>query len=207
MKKYLAALAFAPIAVFAASPANDVGAPSTSQPSAAAYSFSGTMGSTTQQGRIFRDAVASTCPSKAYPGIFNATTTYNYDQHVLYNNGPSQCVTVNFDPNVGASACGTNAHASAYLNSYDPNNQGANFLGDVGSSETQPFSFSVPSGARVVLVVTNTSAVANCTYAFSAPTLSRDQVINEVPALDGKLLTLVALLLAGLTFFVRSRAK
>ena len=28
-------------------------------------------GATTQDGRIFRDAIASTCPSKVYPGIFN----------------------------------------------------------------------------------------------------------------------------------------
>lgn len=125
-------------------------------------------GANTQLGRIFRDAIASTCPSKVYPGIFNATTTYNYEAFTYTNtSGATACVTVNFNPDTsGGTPCTTNAHASAYLNSYDPNNQATNYVGDVGSSLTQPFSFDVPAATDMVLVVTNTSAQATCTFGF-----------------------------------------
>lgn len=125
-------------------------------------------GATTQLGRIFRDAVASSCPSKVYPGLFNAATTYNYETFTYSNtDAAAACVTVNFDPDtVGATPCTTNAHASAYIGSYDPNNQATNFVGDVGSSLAQPFSFEVPAGQDMVLVVTNTSAQATCTFGF-----------------------------------------
>jgi hypothetical protein len=154
----------------AAGPANDVGVTTPAGTYApAAFSATSSIGTSTQQGRIFRDSVQSECvPAKVYPGIFNASTTYNYSTFTLYNNGGSQCVTVNFDPDAGASACGTNAHVSAYLNTYDPANQATNYLGDVGSSQTQPFSFQAPAGARIILVVTNTSsAQPGCTFALS----------------------------------------
>jgi hypothetical protein len=49
---------------------------------------------------------------------------------------------------------------------YDPANQGANYLGDVGSSATQSFSATVAPGWFEV-VFTNTSAAANCSIQFS----------------------------------------
>jgi len=116
-----------------------------------------------QSGRIFRDAIPSSCPSKTYPGIFGVGTPFAYDVHEFAPPLLDSCVTVNFD----TGSCGFNGHASAYLNSYDPNNQAANYVGDVGSSLTQPFSFTVPSGSKLVLVVTNTSNAATCDYSFS----------------------------------------
>ncbi len=127
-----------------------------------------------QLGRIFRDAIPSACPSKVYPGIFNAGTTYNYTAIRFYNSdtGPT-CITVNFDPNSGAAPCTTNGHAMIYQGAggvsttpYDPANQGTNYLGDVGSSATQPFSATVEPGWFEV-VFTNTSAAANCSIQFS----------------------------------------
>lgn len=125
-------------------------------------------GATTQDGRIFRDALPSACPGKAYPGIFGSGTIFNYEAFTYQNtSAAAACVTVNFDPDtVGASPCTTNAHMSAYIGSYDPTNQGANFVGDVGSSVAQPFSFEVPASSDLVLVVTNTSAAAICTFGF-----------------------------------------
>jgi hypothetical protein len=122
-----------------------------------------------QLGRLFRNAIPSACPSKVYPGLFNAATTYNYDAYSFTNSAAvAVCVTINFDPNSGgATLCRTNAHASAYLGSYDPNNQSANYVGDVGSSITQPFSFEVPAGQAFVVVVTNTASQAACNYSFS----------------------------------------
>lgn len=121
-----------------------------------------------QMGRIFRDAIPSSCPSKAYPGIFNPGTPYAYQEHEFISADSTSCVTVNFNPNPGTgNDCMTNGHASAYLNSYDPNNQAANYVGDVGSSVTQPFSFDVPAGDSLLLVVTNTLVAATCNYEFS----------------------------------------
>lgn len=139
----------------------------------------------TQLGRIFRDGVPSSCPSKAYPGIFNTGTPYSYQVFEFAPAASGNCVTVNFD----TGTCDTNAHMSAYLNSYDPNNQGANFIGDVGSSVTQPFSFVVPAGNRLLLVTTNTSTQATCDYAFSinnytcASDLSRIVLVPETATL------------------------
>ena len=122
---------------------------------------------TTQLGRIFRDAIPSACPGKAYPGIFNAGTTYNYEAYSFLNTGGDTCVEIAFNPDTaGSSPCSTNAHASAYLNAYDPGNQGANFLGDVGSSQTQSFFVEVPAGQTLIVVVSNTAAQATCDYAF-----------------------------------------
>lgn len=127
----------------------------------------GFTGATTQTDRIFRDAIPSVCPSKVYPGPF-AAGVMNYEAFTYSNtSAAAACVTVNFDPDtVGASPCATNAHASAYLGSYDPTNQAANFVGDVGSSLAQPFSFEVPANSDFVLVVTNTSAAAICTFGY-----------------------------------------
>lgn len=140
-------------------------------------------GTTTQDGRIFRDGIASTCPVKAYPGLFGAGTAFNYETFT-YNNtdAAAACVTVNFDPDTaGTTPCGTNAHMSAYQGSYDPANQAANFLGDVGSSLAQPFSFEVAGSSQVVLVVTNTSAAAVCDFAFEVVDLPCDAGGGEVP--------------------------
>lgn len=137
-------------------------------------------GATTQLGRIFRDGVAAVCPVKAYPGIFNATTTYNYEAYTYSNtSAAAACVTINFDPDTaGASPCATNAHMSAYVGSYDPNNQGTNFLGDVGSSVAQPFSVEIAANSNIVLVVSNTSAQAVCTFGFEVLNLPCTAVTN-----------------------------
>lgn len=128
-------------------------------------------GMNSQMGRVFRDAIPSSCPSKAYPGIFNPGTPYFYETYTYSNStAAASCVTVAFDPNPNnnlATDCDTNAHASAYIGSYDPMNQSANFVGDVGSSITDSFSFEVPAMSDLVLVVTNTSAEEVCDFAFS----------------------------------------
>jgi len=121
-----------------------------------------------QNGRIFRDAIPSVCPAKAYPGAFNVGTNFAYNTFAFSNpTAAAACVQVNFDPAAGATPCNTNGHASAYLNAYDPSNQAAGFLGDVGSSLTQSFNFQVPAGANFIVVVTNTAAAATCTFQFS----------------------------------------
>ncbi len=117
-----------------------------------------------QLGRLNRNGIPSVCPSKVFPGLLNAATSYAYNTHTFTNSsGSPVCLTANFD--VGT--CGTNAHASAYLGSYSPTSQAAGYVGDVGSSVTQPFSFTVPGSAKFLIVVTNTASAATCNYQFS----------------------------------------
>jgi hypothetical protein len=170
-------------------------------------------GANTQDGRIFRDAIPSACPNKAYPGIFGEGTTFNYETFTYTNtDAAAACVTVNFNPDTaGTTPCATNAHASAYIDSYDPANQAVNFVGDVGSSLTQPFSFEVPGGQNMVLVVTNTSSAAVCDFAFEVVALPCDAggggggdvlpVVSQVPASTYYGLALLALLLGVVGFF------
>lgn len=125
-------------------------------------------GTNTQGGRIWRDAIPSTCLNKSYPGIYNPGTTYNYETFTFTNTSASAvCVTISFDPNTGATPCGTNAHASAYQDSYNPASQSTNFLGDVGSSITDDFSVTVAGSSDLVIAVTNTSSQSACTFSVT----------------------------------------
>lgn len=158
-------------------------------------------GANTQDGRIFRDAIASNCPSKVYPGQFNVGTMFNYETFTYPNtSNAAACVTVNFDPDTaGPTPCTTNAHASAYIGAYDPTNQAANYVGDVGSSLAQPFSFEVPANTDMVLVVTNTSAAQVCNFAFEVVNLpcvaaAPIEPHQPVPADDRRALALLAAL-------------
>jgi hypothetical protein len=121
-----------------------------------------------QDGRLFRDGIPSSCAGKAYPGAFNVGTPHSY-RTFGYSNPGSQpaCFRVDFDPNAGATPCGSAAHAVAYLGAYDPTNQAAGYLGDVGSSITQSFSFQVPGGAAFTIVVNSNFGPASCTSQFA----------------------------------------
>ena len=80
-------------------------------------------GATTQLGRIFRDGVAATCPIKAYPGIFSATATFNYESYTYSNtSAAAACVTINFDPDTAGANAGAPAslHRSRFLRARRP---------------------------------------------------------------------------------------
>ncbi len=130
-----------------------------------------------QSGRIFRDRSSTSCPNETYPGLFNSSTSYGYTSVLFKNSGLSSvCLTVNFDPYTGANPCGFNGHAAIYqsaggdnLSPYNPSNQAANYIGDVGSSETLPFSVSVEPG-YFEIVFHNNSNISQCDLAFSFST-------------------------------------
>jgi hypothetical protein len=166
--------------------------------------------SPTQVGRLNRDGVQSTCGGKAYPGIFDPGTTYHYEQFELFNNSSNPvCVTIEFNPDTPAAGneCGVNAHISAYVGSYDPANQGVNFIGDVGSSTTQPFSFEVPANSNVILEVNTTNGgdpLANCNFEFgySAAELSAaGPAPTAVPTLSTMGLMIFILGFLSIVFF------
>src|SRR4030095_14713289 len=95
------------------------------------------------------------CCSSCLP-CTSGTGPFYYDTYTVANPGGSTCVTIVLD----AMTCtGTPfIHASAYMTSFDPNNLGTNYLGDIGASpdpSTNPKTFSVtlPAGQALVVVV------------------------------------------------------
>lgn len=126
----------------------------------------------TQLGRISRNGIPSDWSSvKAFPGIINPTTTYNYHTYSV-NSGVTPFIFITID------SVPANTFASAYFPSYNPTSTGANhgmdvnYLGDAGSSGnyfgTDPVSFEVyvPTYSNF-LVVVNTSANAGIGQPFT----------------------------------------
>lgn len=152
----------------------------------AAVTVTGTFDGTeaTMDGRLFRNATASTCsPTKAYPGISGAGSARAYRTDTVYNNGPAQCVTVAFD--VGT--CGTNVHLVAYAGSFNPADLSQNYIGDVGSSSSQSFSFTAPADSAIVIMAQDNNGVAaRCTYSFTSTELFPTPVLSPtaIPTLS-----------------------
>ncbi len=120
--------------------------------------------------RIFRNGVASQCtPVKTCPGV-SAGGPFQFDLYHFNNcDGGEKCVTVNL--NTGA--CGTNVHAVAFTGRVPAGSGfacmlgGAIYIGDVGSSLSQPFSFMLPAGTTEwTLMFHNNFSVAMCGYGF-----------------------------------------
>jgi len=163
----------------------------------------------TQDGRINRNGIASTCANaKTYPGPLNVGTQYQYKTYSM-TNGASTCVTVNFNPAPGSgNDCGSGAHISAYLDSYDPANQAANYLGDVGSSQAQPFSFNAPAGASIILVVNeNFGSTQVCSFEFSSDELSDTPLLLQtaIPSMNAWGLGAMVIVLGLAGFAARRR--
>lgn len=120
----------------------------------------------TQNDRIYRDAIPSSCASpKAWPGTLG-WGTYTYDTYQLVNNtGMTQCVTMTvWVPGSDM------VHLSVYNGAYDPANQGANYLADTGSSAyggSASLSVSVAAGQSVVAVALNPSGTSGNSYTFT----------------------------------------
>jgi hypothetical protein len=140
-------------------------ATATATPSCTPIEINGTidLSDPTQTDRLFRDGIPSTCDApKTCPGPFGDGLLHHYDAYTFTNTtGATQCVTVDIN-----TACeGTNfIFATAYLDSFDPNNLCTNYLADEGSSPfpTAPFSFNVDPGQTFVLVVAEVTADAGC---------------------------------------------
>ncbi|HEX8180295.1 MAG TPA: M36 family metallopeptidase [Pyrinomonadaceae bacterium] len=112
-------------------------------------------GDLTQTDRLARDGVINTCNStKAFPGPLTAGTI-RYDKYTFPVTATS-CVRITITANFAV-------HSVAYLDSYDPNNEGTNYLGDQGTSlaatgGTVNWSVNVPANHTLVIVVNETSS-------------------------------------------------
>jgi hypothetical protein len=117
----------------------------------------------TQTDRLFRTGIPGTCDAlKTCPGPFGDGQQHHYDSYSFSNTfGATQCVNVD----INTACAGTNLiFATAYLGSFDPTDICTNYLADEGDSPnpTQPFSFDLPAGQTVVLVVAEVTADAGC---------------------------------------------
>jgi hypothetical protein len=111
----------------------------------------------TTAGRLGRNGVTSTCAGKACPGALGAGGR-SFDTLTFTNQGDiTACVTASL-----TSAGGINLIAASYLNTYDPTDTTFcnNYLGDPGGSlnGTVSWSFNVPAGQNVVVVVMEVNA-------------------------------------------------
>jgi hypothetical protein len=132
--------------------------------------------------RLFRDGVAAACPTKTCPALVgnnNLTGSFNYDEYHFKNASLFPiCLTVNFT----TGACGVNVHSMVYLGDFDPallstTSCGPGFLGDVGSSLTQPYSVEIPACSDFSIVNNNTATAANCGYSFSLTSSTPNSII------------------------------
>jgi len=117
--------------------------------------------------RVFRNGVVSACPGKACTGNFgNGTFLYDYMRFKNIVNLPV-CVTVDF--NTGA--CAFNVHSWAQYSPFTPpgdlclDNPG--WLGDIGSSVTQPYSFEVDGCTPFSVVQGTNFNNTPCGYSFT----------------------------------------
>jgi concanavalin A-like lectin/glucanase superfamily protein len=93
-------------------------------------------------------------PAKACPGPFPIPLPPTpFLLHTFSNtSGTQTCVTAQLQFDCLA-ASNVAMHAAAYLGTFDPTDPCLNYLGDNGVYGTTPFSFSVPAGSNVVIVV------------------------------------------------------
>lgn len=124
--------------------------------------------SDSQTGRLFRNAVASTCAApKTTPSVEDPATQFSYDAYTFLNTSIGErCITVDF------TAGGTNQLlVAAYLNRFNPFDVQENYLADAGNSnQSRTISFTVPGRRSFVIVVSRVNVASNPTslaYNFS----------------------------------------
>ena len=158
---------------------NDVGRVSperntlTPSPNAVCATYTGALSATDATisvARMGRDGVASTCgaPKTCPGGLPGGAAGNSYDSYTFVNvSGISQCVTATLN-NTGTT---NQIFAAAYLGSFSPSNVCTNYLADAGSSPaagaSQSFSFTVPIGATVIIIVNSTTVGAFNSYTLS----------------------------------------
>jgi hypothetical protein len=135
-----------------------------------------TSGDQTQAGRLLTGTISNCAGTNTCPGPVNSTPRH-FDSHTYINtSSTAECITVELD----ATGCAGQFMASAsYLNSFNPANLCANFLGVNNSTFNgkQSYSFNVPAGATFVVVVYEANADTGC----ASYTLNVKSCANIVP--------------------------
>lgn len=113
----------------------------------------------TQNGRIVRDGVTSTCTGKSNI-LQNSTGVHAESFNFTNPTGKIACVTVDFD----LTGCGANSTEVVAYSAYDPMAPAAGVIGDPGfsSTGTGSFSFRVSVGQQFTVVVHEIVANTGC---------------------------------------------
>lgn len=124
-----------------------------------------------QNDRLGRDGLASTCDGKTCPGGIGSGTR-NYKKFTFTNPASvAACMTVQINAACGNGGSAGDIESAAYLTSYDATSLCTNYLGDSGVSglgtsvSSASYSFSVPANSNFVVVV-NTNAVSTTCAQF-----------------------------------------
>lgn len=150
--------------------------------------------------RLARDGTPTTCEMESFPGTFAGPSFWQ--DFLFCNGGEETCFTATFNEGT----CDNDVHLEAYLDPFNPNDLAMNFIGDVGLSDTESFSFVVPAGAQFLIVAQTNFGMADCAFSFTINALPCPAT-TTAPALSGAALALVAcaLLLMGSVALRRSR--
>ncbi|MEP6821737.1 MAG: dockerin type I domain-containing protein [Chthoniobacterales bacterium] len=121
----------------------------------------------TQNDRLGRNGIPSTCAGKAAPAGGFAGTKYYKTFTFTNDGGAPACFTVNITAALGGAG---DIESAAYLNVYDPANIGTNYLGDTGISGlgttvgNASYSFTVPANSNFVVVVNTTGTTTSSVF-------------------------------------------
>jgi hypothetical protein len=134
--------------------------------------FTGRQSSGMQLGRLTRDAVTSTCAAPKACHIVDPEGLRAFDAYQFPNDSSKDaCVLINLKV-VDQTDC--NLQSNAYLDTFDPNNICASYLGDPGfSSGSNPpsptnFTVVVPAGHTLIVVVQTTNfGETGCHYTLT----------------------------------------
>jgi hypothetical protein len=145
--------------------------------------FNGSLasGDATQNGRINRFGVTSTCAApKACPGTFTTTGARLYDAYTITNpRTVPVCATIGI-----ASGCGVNMFSVAYTGSFDPNAPCTNYLADPGSSfpNVGYYEAIIPANSSIVVVVHEVNTGTGCANYQLTVDVPRETGITVTPS-------------------------
>jgi hypothetical protein len=146
--------------------------------------------------RINRDFIPSGCAVEPFPGEEAGPALWQ--SFAFCNTGPETCFTAVYD----RGDCGFDVHLMAYVDRFDPNDLALNFVGDLGGSDSGPFSFVVPANSRFLIVAqTNVNPFEDCAFSF---TIDAMRCATPAPALSPSAVAL-AIAMLGLIAFAAMR--
>ena len=152
---------------------------------AAPVPFSGTLTNAdpiASNGRMGRNAIASTCAGKTCPGALAGSANLGYHNLTFPNTSAvTECLTINLDQ----SLCPGAIIDAGYLDSFNGANLCTNYLGDPGGSgNLTSFQVNLPAGHNLVLSMQQVAAGTFCAAGFSGTITG---FIDDTPAGASKL--------------------
>jgi hypothetical protein len=171
--------------------------------------FSGTWDGTEplSNGRLFRDGIQSDgITQKPWPGVFNGGSFYKYEVFQFYNNGPADVVTVNgtfTEDDFGSFLSAF--RGTVFLNDLASNEP--NYLGDIGLSISQPFSFLAPANTPFFVLANATDSEASPNSSTVSFTVSGNFVSTPSAVPEPTSMEIFGLGALGIAYRARRRSK